>query len=50
MGTLFNDGLAAFDLNLVMGVILITSISALLFNLIADLVYAALDPRIRVTK
>jgi peptide/nickel transport system permease protein len=50
MGTLFNDGLAAFDLNLVMGVILITSISALLFNLVADLVYAALDPRIRVTK
>jgi peptide/nickel transport system permease protein len=50
MGTLFNNGLAAFDLNLVMGVILITSISALLFNLIADLVYAALDPRIRVTK
>ena len=50
MGTLFNDGLAAFDLNLVMGVVLITSISALLFNLIADLVYAALDPRIRVTK
>jgi peptide/nickel transport system permease protein len=50
MGTLFNAGLAAFDLNLVMGVILITSISALLFNLIADLVYAALDPRIRVTK
>ena len=50
MGTLFNNGLAAFDLNLVMGVILVTSISALLFNLIADLVYAALDPRIRVTK
>jgi peptide/nickel transport system permease protein len=50
MGSVFNDGLARFDLNLVMGVVLITSISALLFNLIADLVYAGLDPRIRVTK
>jgi peptide/nickel transport system permease protein len=50
MGTLFNTGLAKFDLNLVMAVVLITSVSALLFNLIADLVYSALDPRIRVTK
>ena len=50
MGTLFNTGLAKFDLNLVMAVVLITSISALLFNLVADLVYSALDPRIRVTK
>jgi peptide/nickel transport system permease protein len=50
MGTVFNNGLAAYDLNLVMGVVLITSIAALLFNLIADLVYAGLDPRIRVTK
>ena len=50
MGTLFNTGLAKFDLNLVMSVVLITSISALVFNLIADLVYSALDPRIRVTK
>jgi peptide/nickel transport system permease protein len=50
MGTLFNSGLAKFDLNLVMAVVLITSVSALLFNLIADLVYSALDPRIRVTK
>ena len=50
MGTVFNNGLAAYDLNLVMGVVLLTSIAALLFNLIADLVYAGLDPRIRVTK
>jgi peptide/nickel transport system permease protein len=50
MGTLFNSGLARFDLNLVMAVVLITSVSALVFNLIADLVYSALDPRIRVTK
>lgn len=50
MGTLFNQALARVDLNAVMGVILVTSLSALVFNLIADLVYSALDPRIRVTK
>ena len=50
MGTVFNSGLGNYDLNLVMGVVLITSIAALLFNFIADLVYAGLDPRIRVTK
>jgi peptide/nickel transport system permease protein len=32
-----------------MGVFLVTSTTAVLFNLIADLVYAGLDPRIRVT-
>lgn len=50
MGTLFNQALGRVDLNGVMGVVLVTSIAALLFNLIADLVYSALDPRIRVTK
>lgn len=50
MGTIFNQALQRVDLNGVMGVVLITSISALLFNLIADLIYSALDPRIRVTK
>lgn len=50
MGTIFNQALQRVDLNGVMGVVLITSISALVFNLIADLIYAALDPRIRVTK
>lgn len=50
MGTIFNQALQRVDLNGVMGVVLVTSISALLFNLIADLIYSALDPRIRVTK
>ncbi|NBU22756.1 MAG: ABC transporter permease [Actinobacteria bacterium] len=50
MGTIFNQALGRVDLNGVMGVVLITSISALVFNLIADLIYSALDPRIRVTK
>ena len=50
MGTIFNQALQRVDLNGVMGVVLVTSISALVFNLIADLIYSALDPRIRVTK
>ena len=50
MGTIFNQALQRVDLNGVMGVVLVTSITALTFNLIADLIYSALDPRIRVTK
>ena len=48
MGTLFNKAINSFDLNLLMGVILILSTLAILANLIADLLYSALDPRIRV--
>ncbi|NJC23041.1 peptide/nickel transport system permease protein [Arthrobacter pigmenti] len=48
MGQLFIDGLQARDLNPVMGVFLITGIVALVFNLVADLVYSVLDPRVRV--
>ena len=49
MGYLFNQGLLHTDVNIVMGVFLVTGVVAVLFNLIADLVYAALDPRIRVS-
>lgn len=48
MGTLFLDSLAQTDPNPVMGVFLVTGIMALLFNLVADLLYSALDPRVRV--
>jgi peptide/nickel transport system permease protein len=48
MGSLFNLGLQAVDLNLVMGVFLVTGIVAVVFNVIADIAYAALDPRIRL--
>ena len=48
MGTLFNKAITTFDLNLLMGVAIITSFLALMANLFADLVYSALDPRIRV--
>ena len=49
MGSLFNLGLQAVDLNLVMGVFLITGLVAVVFNVVADIAYAALDPRIRLT-
>ena len=48
MGTLFRQGLLGYDLNLLMGVFFITASLSVLANLIADLLYSALDPRIRV--
>lgn len=48
MGALFNQGLNAVDVNLVMGFFLITGLLAVVFNIVADLLYSALDPRIRV--
>lgn len=49
MGQLFQKGLAAHDPNPVMAFFLITGLLAIVFNLVADLLYAALDPRIRVS-
>jgi peptide/nickel transport system permease protein len=49
MGALFNAGLNAVDVNLVMGFFLVTGLFAVVGNLIADLLYSALDPRIRVS-
>ena len=48
MGTLVRQALFSFDLNLMMGVFLITSTLAVSANLVSDLLYSALDPRIRV--
>ena len=48
MGTLFNKAITQFDLNLLMGVFVITGFLAVFANLVADLLYSALDPRIRV--
>lgn len=49
MGSLFVSGLDAGDVNLVMGFFVVTGVLAVIFNLIADLLYSALDPRIRVS-
>ena len=49
MGKLFIDSLKLVDLNPIMGFFLVTGSVAVIFNLLADLAYTALDPRIRVT-
>jgi peptide/nickel transport system permease protein len=48
MGRLFIDGLRGFDPNRVMAFFVVTGILAVVFNLLADIVYAILDPRIRL--
>lgn len=47
MGALFENGLRAVDPAPVMAFFLVTGIAAVLMNLLADIAYAALDPRIR---
>lgn len=49
MGNLFVTALAPIpDPNPVMGVFLVTGLMAMVFNLVADLIYSVLDPRVRV--
>jgi peptide/nickel transport system permease protein len=54
MGQMFQQALGAGgspwpDVNPIMGVFLVTGIAAVVFNLLADLIYTSLDPRIRVS-
>lgn len=49
MGALFIRGLNAVDVNLVMGYVMIVGLMAVIGNVIADLLYSALDPRIRIS-
>jgi len=46
---MFVTALRNVDVNAIMGVFLVTSIFALVFNLLADIAYSVLDPRIRVS-
>jgi peptide/nickel transport system permease protein len=48
MGTVFNNGLGRGDVNPVMGYFVIIAAMAIIFNFLADLAYAGLDPRVRV--
>ncbi len=48
MGTLFYDGITTQDTNAVLAWLLISATLVIVFNLIADLLYAVLDPRIRL--
>lgn len=49
MGRLLYDGVLARDYPLIIGIILVTSIAVVLINLITDVLYAIVDPRIRYT-
>jgi len=46
---LTQDGLQQSDINVVLGWLIVSSFFIVLFNLIADLLYAVLDPRIRLS-
>ena len=48
MGKMFTTGLTNIDPNPVMAFFLITATATVLFNMLADIAYAYLDPRIRL--
>lgn len=48
MGNLFVKSLGGLDIYPIMGFFLVTGLTAMVFNLVADLVYSVLDPRVRV--
>ena len=49
MGVLFTSAVTRDDAYQIMGVFMVTAIAVLIFNLIADISYAVLDPRIRLS-
>jgi peptide/nickel transport system permease protein len=46
MGLLLRDAALARDVNVAMGIVMIGAVAMVLANLLADLLYAALDPRV----
>jgi peptide/nickel transport system permease protein len=48
MGRLFLDSLRAGDVYTVLGYLMVTGLFVIVFNLLADLVYGILDPRVRL--
>jgi peptide/nickel transport system permease protein len=49
MGVLFDQALQTTDVNALMGYFVVTGVVIVVFNIVADLLYSVLDPRIRVT-
>ena len=45
---LIKDGIGQNDINVVLGWLLVSAVFVVVFNLIADILYAVLDPRIRL--
>ncbi len=50
MGQLFNDALRGYDMNLFMGVFVLSASLTVIANFVADLLYGVVDPRIRIRK
>jgi len=48
MGRFFTDGLTAKDPRSLLAFVMVTAVFVVVFNLIADIIYAQLDPRIRL--
>jgi peptide/nickel transport system permease protein len=46
LGTLFVDGIESRDYPLIMGITLFMAVAILLINLLTDVIYAWIDPRI----
>ncbi|MGH9173255.1 MAG: ABC transporter permease subunit, partial [Vicinamibacterales bacterium] len=49
VGTLLIQSVAGRDITMVQGVVLFIALAVVIINLLTDLAYAALDPRIRAT-
>ncbi len=47
VGRYFVDGALNRDYTLVMGTVVVVAVFVLLFNLVVDILYALIDPRIR---
>ena len=47
MGRLFLDHVNRVDVQVVMGILMLTAVAVIVFQIITDIVYAWLDPRIR---
>ncbi len=48
MGEYLNNAIGSQDVNAVVGWVMVSAVFVVLFNFLADLLYAALDPRIRL--
>jgi peptide/nickel transport system permease protein len=49
MGRLFVDSIGYRDYPVLMGLLMLTALMVIVGNLVADLVYAAVDPRVRLS-
>ena len=50
MGIVLVDGLEKYDFPVVMGTILFICLLLVLINILTDIVYGILDPRVRVSR